>query len=87
MSIMLPGYGSDVKDALKAISGPIYTRLPMAMFAPHERQAQRNHSQTLARLQERGGLSACEAVAVLEDREYRSMTLQAAYTRLAELAG
>lgn len=43
------------------------------LMTPHERQAQRNHDQTLRRLAERGGLSPCEAVAVLEDRDWRSM--------------
>ena len=54
------------------------------MMTPHEAQAQRNHSQSLQRLAERGGLSACEACAVLEDRPWRAMTLQASYTKLAE---
>lgn len=40
--------------------------LPWDMIAPHEKQALRNHSQTLKRLAERGGLSAGEALAVLE---------------------
>lgn len=42
-----------------------------AMIAPHEAQAQRNHYQTLRRLHARGGLSWCEALAVLEDRPWR----------------
>lgn len=44
--------------------------IPWAFIAPHERQADRNHGQTLQRLAERGGLSAREAMAVLEDRRY-----------------
>lgn len=56
-----------------------------ALIAPHERQALRNHSQSLKRLAERGGLSACEAVAVLEDREWHKMTRKAAIARLNEL--
>lgn len=82
--IMLPGYGSDTKELLGRVSGPIYTRVPWAMLAPHETQARNNHSQTLKRLAERGGLAPCEAVAVLEDREHRRMTDSAAYARLAE---
>lgn len=48
--------------------------IPWAMIAPHEAQAQLNHYQTLRRLAERGGLSPCEAVAVLEDRRWHEMT-------------
>lgn len=47
--------------------------IPWEMIAPHERQADRNHSQTLDGLNRRGGLSACEALAVLEDRPWRRM--------------
>lgn len=43
--------------------------LPWEMVKPHERQAQRNHGQTLARLSERGGLSPSEALAVLEGQD------------------
>lgn len=47
------------------------TAIPLALIAPHEEQAQRNHGgQTLQRLAERGGLSAVEALAVLEDRRW-----------------
>lgn len=59
--------------------------VPMEMMAPHEAQAQRNHSQSLDRLAERGGLSACEAVAILEDRRFHRMDTVAAYRRLNEL--
>jgi len=38
--------------------------------APHEVQAERNHSQTLERLAERGGLSLRELYAVCHDRHY-----------------
>lgn len=47
--------------------------VPLALVMPHEKQADRNHGQTLHRLAERGGLSACELAAVLEDREWRAM--------------
>ena len=40
-----------------------------------ERRAKQNHSQTLTRLRERGGLGYCEALAVLEDRPWRAMTV------------
>lgn len=46
-------------------------RLPWALIAPHEAQAQENHGQTLERLAERGGLDPVEAYAVLTDRHFR----------------
>lgn len=47
--------------------------VPWEMLVPHMRQAMVNHDQTLERLAERGGLSACEAVAVLKDRPWHAM--------------
>lgn len=60
--------------------------IPWDVIAPHERQAQANHSQSLTRLAERGGLSPSEAVAVLEDRAWRRMDEDAAARRLAVIA-
>lgn len=57
--------------------------LPWAMIEPHAGQAMRNHWQTLERLAERGGLSACEALAVLEDREWRPIPEASAHSQLA----
>lgn len=68
------------------IDAPILQRLPMAMFTPHEKQAQTNHGQSLDGLAARGGLSACEAVAILEDRPWRRMSLQDACATLFELS-
>ena len=39
-----------------------------------EAQAKSNHSQTLTRLNERGGLAASEAIANIERRRYRPMS-------------
>lgn len=47
--------------------------IPWEMIQPHYAQAEKNHYQTLERLHERGGLSACEALAVLEDRGWSKM--------------
>ncbi len=44
--------------------------IPLEIIKPHEKQAIRNHGQTLKRLAERGGLDWIEALCVLEDREY-----------------
>lgn len=57
--------------------------IPFALIAPHERQAQKNHRQTLARLAERGGLSPSEALAVLEDRRRHPIPAAEARKRLA----
>ena len=60
--------------------------IPWRMVLPHERQAMANHSQqTLERLAYRGGLSVCEAVAVLEDRRWHRMEEADARARLKAL--
>ena len=50
------------------------TSMPWEVITPHEAQANINHGQTLKRLAERGGLSPCEALAILENRRWRKMT-------------
>lgn len=42
--------------------------VPWDLVAPHEKQAKENHSQTLERLNERGGLSPKELYAVVNDK-------------------
>jgi hypothetical protein len=59
--------------------------IPWSVIAPHERQAHYNHSQTLTRLAERGGLDASEAVAVLESRPWTHMTPAEARTTLLRI--
>ncbi len=59
--------------------------LPWSIIEPHEAQALKNHGQTLERLAERGGLSACEAVAILEDRSWHRMSEEDAFIRLANI--
>lgn len=45
--------------------------IPWSVIAPFEKQAQRQHSQTLERLAQRGGLSVCEVISILEgDGDY-----------------
>lgn len=75
----------EIDEVRAAFGTAIVIALPWPMMAPHEKQAQRNHSQSLERLAERGGLSACEACAVLDDREYRRMTRPEAHARLKDL--
>lgn len=60
------------------------TRIPWAMIEPHEEQALRNHAgQDLEKLASRGGLGACEALAVLEDRVWSLMNEDVAAETLA----
>lgn len=59
--------------------------LPWSLMQKHRSQAMRNHGQSLEVLRMRGGLSACEAVAILEGREWHPMDTPAAFRRLAEL--
>lgn len=47
--------------------------IPWNALAPHEHQALENHDQTLQVLARRGGLSWCEAAAILEDRPWHRM--------------
>lgn len=47
--------------------------IPYNIIAPHEAQAMRNHSQTLQRLAERGGLSWTEILAVLKNKTWKEM--------------
>jgi hypothetical protein len=56
--------------------------IPWDMIAPHEKQAQANHSQTLSQLADRGGLGPAEALAILDDRRWHSMPLAAACREL-----
>ncbi len=44
--------------------------IPFEIVKSHEKQAIRNHSQTLGILAERGGLSWVEMLFVLEDKNY-----------------
>lgn len=63
----------------------LVVRIPSRMIVPHERQAQKNHGQSLARLAERGGLSASEAVAVIEGHDYRFILEGEAHRQLGIL--
>lgn len=53
--------------------------VPMALVLEHEKQADVNHGQTVARLKERGGLSWCELAAVLGNRKWCKMELDTAH--------
>ena len=49
------------------------TSIPFAMIEGCELQAKKNHGQSLKRLAERGGLAACEALAVLNGKKWEKM--------------
>jgi hypothetical protein len=59
--------------------------VPWKVVAPHERQAQINHDQSLETLASRGGLTLCELAAVLEDRPWRKMDDDAALNAVYNL--
>ncbi len=45
--------------------------IPRGLLDPHAEQAWKNHGQSLSRLAQRGGLSWCEALAVIEDKNWK----------------
>ncbi len=45
--------------------------IPRGLLIPHENQAWTNHGQTLSELEQRGGLSWAEALAIIEDKKWR----------------
>lgn len=61
------------RTSMPIMSATLLSEIPYAMIAPHEAQAQRNHGQTLDRLAERGGLSAAEAIAIIQGRPWGSV--------------
>lgn len=61
-------------------------QVPWKMMLEHEKQAQNNHSQSIERLHQRGGLSASEAVAVLQDRKFTPMPSAQAHIELFKLS-
>lgn len=60
----------------------IFRQVPWRLLAPHYEWAERNHQQTLQRLAERGGLSLCEMVAIIEHTKYLAMPAEVAQRRI-----
>lgn len=84
MPIMIGGYRAEenirkIRDGGESF---LVISVPMSLLCAHEEQALTNHSQSLAQLRSRGGLSACEAIAILEDRPWRSIPVAEANRRL-----
>jgi hypothetical protein len=59
--------------------------VPWAVLLERRWRVGRNHGDTPERLAERGGLSWCELVAILEDRPWRPMPARLAYERFRRL--
>ena len=53
-----------------------------ALIVGHDKQAHRNHSQSLAVLASRGGCSPCEVLAIIEDRSWHKMDKWEAHKQL-----
>ena len=62
-----------IADQFPILGSKTLKEVPWSLLAPHERQAISNHSQSLERLAQRGGLSPCEALAVIEGRSWGSI--------------
>lgn len=58
-------------ETFKVMKGKLLKSVPMAFLEPHRKQAESNHYQTLERLNERGGLTAWEMLAVVYDVDFR----------------
>lgn len=63
------------------------TAIPFAMIEPFRGQADVNHSQTLERLSQRGGLAPAEALAVLGSRKFEMMDADKAESLLLVAVG
>lgn len=73
-----PKFGSEPKEYIS-----------LDIVKPHEKQAIRNHSQTLERLEERGGLGWLEILFALEDKNHSfhtKLTEMSARTKVLEIA-
>lgn len=53
-----------MRDQMPIMSSKYLNSMPMAMLS--EKQAQKNHGQSLDRLAERGGLSPSEALSIID---------------------
>lgn len=57
------------------MGGTFLKTIPWGIIETHERQALKNHGQTLKRLAQRGGLGADEALAIILGTDWFSMTV------------
>lgn len=80
---------NDIEAYRAAGIGTLIIGIPWSMIQPHEAQARANHGgQSLTRLAERGGLSICEVLAVLDNRRWqrtpKPIAMAALLRRMAE---
>lgn len=61
------------REVMPIMGAALMSEIPFAMLVPHAAQALTNHSQSLDRLAQRGGLGVSEAIAILEDRPWGSV--------------
>ena len=64
---------NDSEEAMPIMGSKYLADMPMAMLAPFEMQAKKNHGQTLARLSSRGGLATSEALAIMDGLAWGSV--------------
>lgn len=62
----------NTRSHMPILGSILMSEIPFDMIAPHEAQAQLNHGKSLERLAQRGGLSACEAIDILDGRKLGS---------------
>lgn len=78
-----------MKDRFNVLGTHGKNTIPWIVIAPHEEQAISNHGQSLEHLNERGGLSWNEMLAVLEnrkwDKELKSMNESVAREKVEEI--
>lgn len=68
-------HGKSTLDQLRHANVPTCVlSMPWHLIEPHEKQADRNHHQSLKTLSHRGGLSSSEMAAVMNDRNYTDMS-------------
>ena len=60
------------RTVMPIMGATLLSEIPWAFIAPHDAQARSNHSQSLERLAQRGGLAACEALDIVEGRKWGS---------------
>jgi hypothetical protein len=69
--LFMPIQGNEYGHPSKRLKQP--DCVPWGLVEDHEAQAQENHGQTLERLRERAGVSACECLAIIYDRPWVKM--------------
>lgn len=61
------------REMFPIMNSPTLRAVPWSLMAPAEVSVRRNHMQTLERLAQRGGLSACEALCALRGDDIRTI--------------